>query len=65
MRNRAERAWRKARHPCRVRSISRQIVRAHLHRARLGDPASFEAAQLLGAGIDNPALAALLSAAPS
>ena len=41
------------------------VVRAHLHRARLGDPASFEAAQLLGAGIDNPALAALLSAAPS
>jgi DNA-binding SARP family transcriptional activator len=36
------------------------IVRAHLHRAALGDPVSFEAAQLLGAGIDNLALAALL-----
>jgi hypothetical protein len=39
------------------------VVRAHLHRARLGDPASFEAAQLLGAGIDNPALASLMSTA--
>jgi hypothetical protein len=41
------------------------IVRAHLHRARLGDPVSFEAAQLLGTGIDNEVLAALLSAGPS
>ena len=37
------------------------VVRAHLHRSRLGDPAALAAARLLGSEIDNPALAALLS----
>jgi hypothetical protein len=36
-------------------------VRAHLHRARLGDPRALDAARLLGAGIDNPALERLLA----
>lgn len=36
------------------------VVRAHLHRHRLGDPAALGAARLLAAGIDNPALAAML-----
>jgi hypothetical protein len=36
------------------------VVRAHLHRSRLGDPAALATAWLLAAGIDNPALAALL-----
>ena len=36
------------------------VVRAHLHRARLGDPAAADAAALLADDIDNPALAALL-----
>ena len=36
------------------------VVRAHLHRARLGDPSALASARLLGTGIDNPALAQLL-----
>ena len=39
------------------------VVRAALHRARLGDPGAFEAARLLGEAIDNPALHAELAAA--
>jgi DNA-binding SARP family transcriptional activator len=39
-------------------------VRAHLHEARLGVPGALDAAGLLAAEIDNPALAELLSAAP-
>jgi DNA-binding SARP family transcriptional activator len=38
------------------------VVRAHIHRASLGDEASLEAARLLAADIDNPALGALLAA---
>jgi hypothetical protein len=38
------------------------IVRAHLHRARLGDPAAMETARMLAGEIDNPALSALLDA---
>ena len=38
-------------------------VRAHLHQARLGVPGALDAARLLGAEIDNPALAQLLTAA--
>jgi DNA-binding SARP family transcriptional activator len=37
------------------------VVRAHLHRARSGDRAALEAAQLLAADIDSQALAALAS----
>lgn len=37
------------------------VVRAELHRARLGDPGALVLARLLGAGIDNPALAADLA----
>jgi DNA-binding SARP family transcriptional activator len=36
------------------------VVRAHLHRSRLGDPAALASARLLAAGIDNSALAHLL-----
>ncbi|HYN95214.1 MAG TPA: tetratricopeptide repeat protein [Pilimelia sp.] len=36
------------------------VVRAHLHRGRLGDRTALASARLLGAGIDNPALTALL-----
>jgi DNA-binding SARP family transcriptional activator len=36
------------------------VVRAHLHRGRLGDPAALGSARLLAAGIDNPALTRLL-----
>ena len=36
------------------------VVRAHLHRARLGAPQARAAARLLADGIDNPALEALL-----
>jgi DNA-binding SARP family transcriptional activator len=36
------------------------VVRAHLHAYRLGDRPALAAARLLGAGIDNPALARLL-----
>jgi hypothetical protein len=32
------------------------VVRAHLHRFRLGDQTALASARLLGAGIDNPAL---------
>jgi tetratricopeptide (TPR) repeat protein len=39
------------------------VVRAALHRARLGDPSSLKAARLLGEAIDNPALHAELAAA--
>jgi DNA-binding SARP family transcriptional activator len=39
------------------------VVRAALHRARLGDPGGLESARLLGEAIDNPALHAELSAA--
>ena len=39
------------------------VVRAALHRARLGDPSGVEAARLLGEAIDNPALHADLAAA--
>jgi hypothetical protein len=35
-------------------------VRACLHRGRLGDDSALTAAQTLAAGIENPALAALL-----
>jgi DNA-binding SARP family transcriptional activator len=37
------------------------VVRAHLRRAGLGDGAALEAAQLLAAEVDNPALAALVA----
>jgi DNA-binding SARP family transcriptional activator len=37
------------------------VVRAHLHRSRLGDPAALATARLIGEEIDNPALAKLLS----
>ena len=36
------------------------VVRAHLHRSRLGDPTAQASARLLAAGIDNPALVPLL-----
>jgi hypothetical protein len=36
------------------------VVRAQLHRCRLGDPAALASARLLAAGIDNPALTPLL-----
>ncbi len=39
------------------------VVRAALHRARLGDPSGVESARLLGEAIDNPALHAKLAAA--
>ena len=39
------------------------VVRAALHRARLGDPSGVEAARLLGEAIDNPVLHAELAAA--
>jgi hypothetical protein len=39
------------------------VVRAALHRARLGDPSGLESARLLGESIDNPALHAELAAA--
>jgi DNA-binding SARP family transcriptional activator len=42
--------------------LREMVVRAHAHRARLGDEASRHAARLLAADIDNPALAALVSA---
>src|SRR5688500_18685066 len=37
------------------------VVRAHLHRHRLGDPTALGSARLLAAGIENPALAEMLS----
>ena len=39
------------------------VVRAALHRARLGDAGGVESARLLGEAIDNPALHAELAAA--
>lgn len=39
------------------------VVRAAVHRARLGDPSSLKAARLLGEAIDNPLLHAELAAA--
>jgi hypothetical protein len=36
------------------------VVRAQLHRGRLGDPAALASARMLAAGIDNPALTPLL-----
>jgi hypothetical protein len=41
------------------------VVRAHLHRARLGDASALATARLLAAGIDNPALTALLDGQPT
>jgi DNA-binding SARP family transcriptional activator len=38
------------------------VVRAHVHRAQLGNPASEETARVLAAEIDNPALAELVAA---
>jgi tetratricopeptide (TPR) repeat protein len=38
------------------------VVRAHLHRGRLGDRSALAAARLLSADIDNPALTSLLAA---
>jgi hypothetical protein len=38
------------------------VVRAALHRARLGEPSSLESARALGEEIDNPALQAELAA---
>jgi DNA-binding SARP family transcriptional activator len=37
------------------------VVRAHLHRSRLGEPSALTTARMLAADIDNPALAALLN----
>jgi DNA-binding SARP family transcriptional activator len=41
------------------------VVRAHLHRTRMGDPTALAAARLLAGGIDNPALAGLLAGVPA
>ena len=41
------------------------VVRAHLHRSRLGDPSALATARLLAAAIDNPALAPLLDGSPA
>jgi DNA-binding SARP family transcriptional activator len=41
------------------------VVRAHLHRGRLGDASALATARLLAAGIDNPALAPLLDGVPA
>jgi hypothetical protein len=41
------------------------VVRAHLHRTRLGDPTALAAARLLAGGIDKPALARLLDGVPA
>jgi hypothetical protein len=38
------------------------VVRAALHRVRLGDPGAVDSARLLAEGIDNPALQAELAA---
>ena len=40
------------------------VVRAHLHRNRLGDPTALASARLLATSIDNPALARLLDGGP-
>jgi hypothetical protein len=39
------------------------VVRAHLHRVRLGDSGALSSARMLAAGIDNPALARLVGTA--
>jgi hypothetical protein len=39
------------------------VVRAHVHRGRLGDSRSLASARLLAAEIDNPALDALVGPA--
>jgi DNA-binding SARP family transcriptional activator len=41
------------------------VVRTHMHRARLGDPAALASARMLAADIDNPALTQLLTNAGS
>ena len=41
------------------------VVRAQLHRSRLGDPAALASARMLAAGIDNPALTPLLDGVPA
>jgi DNA-binding SARP family transcriptional activator len=45
--------------------LREMVVRAHLHRAQLGDAESLEAAHLLAEDIDNPALASLLPPVPA
>jgi hypothetical protein len=40
------------------------VVRAHLHRSRLGDPSALATARLLAADVDNPALEPLLDGGP-
>lgn len=42
---------------CEMREL---VVRAQLHRSRLGDPTALASARLLGADIDNPALSSLI-----
>ena len=37
------------------------VVRAHLHRSRLGDPSALATARMLAADIDNPVLDPLLN----
>jgi hypothetical protein len=39
-------------------------ARACVHRGRLGDESAFEAARMLAAGIESPALDALLGGSP-
>jgi hypothetical protein len=40
------------------------VVRAHLHRSRLGDPSALATARLLATDVDNPALEPLLDGGP-
>ncbi|HVL85078.1 MAG TPA: tetratricopeptide repeat protein [Pseudonocardia sp.] len=40
------------------------VVRAELHRSRLGDPTALASARLLGADVDNPVLAGMLAGPP-
>lgn len=40
------------------------VVRAQVHRSRLGEPAALASARLLASDIDNPALARMLSGEP-
>jgi DNA-binding SARP family transcriptional activator len=47
---------------CELREL---VVRAQLHRGRLGDPTALASARLLAAGIDNPALTPLLDGVPA
>jgi hypothetical protein len=37
------------------------VVRAQIHRSRLGDPSALATARILATSIDNPALAPLLN----